>query len=263
MKEMFMLCEKISKEGIKRKDLNACWRANLKYDGERILAIKKDNEIFLINRRGKIKNAFYSEIVEDLNALNYDFIVDGEVITADNKFWNLQRRALTQNKEKQKELKKELPVYYMIFDVLSFNGIGLKQMPLKERIKYFSNFGFMLYVNFVDFMEINECLEFAEKNNYEGIIIKNMDSTYESKRSDNWLKLKFFKNTELKLISYTTNDVGIRCEDIYKNAIQIAGEKHKEVKNQIDKNGFCDVIIQYLEKGESGRYRFPSFVKIK
>ena len=52
-------------------------------------------------------------------------------------------------------------------------------------------------------------------------------------------------------------------EDEKENAVQVSGQQHHEVKNKIDREGFCDVTIQYLEQGKTGRYRFPSFVGVK
>ncbi|MCH7851012.1 MAG: ATP-dependent DNA ligase [Nanoarchaeota archaeon] len=274
-KKDFMLCGKITKEDLKKMNLNASWKANIKYDGERIIAIKKDGEIFLFNRRGRLKNSFYLEVVEGLNAFDGDFIVDGEVITYDDNFNKLQKRALTTNAFKQEQLRKEVPVIYMLFDILNFNGKDIRQFPLIERIIYLhSIFNDKSLENnksigYAQYEDINKCLSYAEEINHinpdkiEGIIIKNMYSPYQNKRSNDWLKLKFFKNTDLKLISYTSNNAGIRCEDKELNAIQISGHQHHEVKNKIDEKGFCDVTIQYLQQGKTGRYRFPSFVGVK
>ena len=268
-----MLCDKITKEELKDTYFNnTCWKANIKYDGERIIAIKKDGEVFLVNRRGNIKNSHYLEVVESLNACEGDFILDGEVITHDDNFNKLQRRALTKNPHKQEQLRKELPVIYMVFDVLNYQGKDLRQMPLKDRLVFYQKFisdksiyqkfisdksiGFVAYENIYDLLPV------AELQKCEGIILKNMNAKYEGRRSKDWLKLKFFKNTNLKLITYTINNAGIRCEDEKLNVVQVSGHQHKEVKDKIDGVGYCDVTIQYLEQGKTGRYRFPSFVKI-
>jgi len=269
-KKDFMLCGKISQEDYKDTYFNACWKANIKYDGERIIAIKKDGEVFLVNRRGNIKNSNYAEVVESLNAFEEDFIIDGEVITFDDNFNKLQRRALTKNPIKQKQLRNEIPVIYMAFDILNIDDEDLRNKSLSYRSEILKDLikNKTASIGFAEYEDINQCLCYAKNVNHntpnaiEGIIIKNMESKYENKRSNNWLKLKFFKNTDLKLISYTTNPAGIRCEDKIQNAVQISGEQHKEVKNQIDNIGYCDVTIQYLEQGKTGRYRFPSFVKL-
>ena len=49
-KKDFMLCGKITEEEIETLEGN--WKANIKYDGERTIAVKQGEDVFLINRRG-------------------------------------------------------------------------------------------------------------------------------------------------------------------------------------------------------------------
>ena len=159
--------------------------------------------------------------------------------------------------------KKDYPISYMIFDVLNLDNENLMLNPLKDRIKLLNLFHFDdLYENIglVDYEDnIYSCLNYARRNDCEGILIKNMDSLYEHKRSKNWLKLKFFKEDNLRVVRYTENPAGIRCEDKKLNAVQVSGFQHKEVKQAIDEVGFCDITISYLEKTLNNRYRFISY----
>ena len=52
----------------------------------------------------------------------------------------------------------------------------------------------------------------------------------------------------MKAVKYSVNNAGIRVEDELNNAVQIAGNNSLEVKREIDNKGFCDIVIQYLEK---------------
>jgi len=261
-----MLCDKTTKEQID--SFNDNWKAQIKWDGERIMAIKKDGGILLMNRRGRIKNSFYLEIAEELNKIDGEFILDGEIISLDDDFNKLQRRALTSNPSKQEQVRKEIPVKYMVFDIIQIETDIFPSLALKDRavvLKSFFNCNTNLKnIELVEYGEIKEMLTKAEVENREGIIIKNMESSYEQKRSKNWLKLKFFKNTELTLTTYTENNAGIRAEDKDLNVVQISGEQHKEVKKEIDEVGYCEVTIQYLEQSETTkRFRFPSFIGVK
>ena len=102
--------------------------------------------------------------------------------------------------------------------------------------------------------------EKAKKENREGIIIKRIGnySNYENRRSNNWLKCKFFLTIQLEVIKYEENPKGIRVEDKDGNALQISKDFEK-VKELIDKNGKAIINIQYLEKTAENRFRFPSF----
>lgn len=241
-------------------------KANIKYDGERIKAIKKDGEVFLMNRRGNIKNGNYTEVVEELETYNFNFVIDGEVISEDDNFNLLQKRALTKDKFKQQQLRKTIPVKYMVFDILEIDDNDLRNKPLKERIDYSGLFKDKdnAVIELAEYKSVGEMLRTAKAQSREGIVIKEMDGRYhENKRHKNWLKCKFFKETTIELISYTPNNAGIRCEDALKNAVQISGQQHLAVKEILDKGQSVEVEIQYLEITKDGRFRFPSFRGIK
>jgi len=262
-KKDFMLCNSTTEEEINRFTDN--WKANIKYDGERIIAVKKGTDVFLINRRGVDKADCYKEVAENLKNIPHDFIVDGEIITNDGKFNSLQHRSHLKDKFKIETAKELYPINYMIFDILSFDEKSFIDLPLKDRIKLLSliHFEELDNVGFVAYEEILPCLETAKEHNCEGIIIKNMDSLYQHRRSNDWLKLKFFKEDVLRVVRYTENPAGIRCEDEKLNAVQCSGQQHIKVKKAIDEVGFCDITISYLEKTANNRYRFISYKGLK
>jgi len=253
----FQLCNSITEEEALKLDSN--YLANFKYDGCRIIAIKKDEDIILLNRRGHICNKQFSEIVDELSTIKIDFMIDGEVISLDDDFEKLQKRALTKDIIKIKQLQKDIPIKYMIFDIISWKGLDMKFHRLDERIKGFQNFQNLKHIATAEFKPIAEMLKQAKEQDREGIVIKRMDSYYMGDRNDDWRKCKFFLEEKIKVIKYTINPKGIRAEDDKGNAVQIAGEQHKEVKEAIDKNGFAEINIQFLDKTKDNRYRFPSF----
>jgi len=257
MSNIFMLCEKITEQEVKY--LNGEYLANIKYDGERIMAIKKDGDIFLINRRGNIVNDRFEEVVNALKSLPLNIVLDGEIISYNNKFEDLQRRALTKDKAKQKILINQIPCFYMVFDILSWGNEDLKFKPLKERLNFMQEeWFFNPIIKKVEYIPIDICLKKSRDMNGEGIIIKNMQGRYETRRSKNWLKLKFFHEQVLTFITYTKNNAGIRCEDKNGNVVQVAGEQSNKVAELIDKNGSVQLEVQYLTISKEGRMRFPS-----
>ena len=237
-KHYFMLCDSITKED--RHKLNGNYQANTKFDGERIIAVKKGQDVFLINRRGREKGFIYPEVVNDLKNIDFDFIIDGEVITLDGKFNSLQFRSNLGDKEKIKKAVIENPVVFMVFDVINIKGQDIRLKPLSERIKHFEDFMFpvtkdtKLSVMFVAYEDVEKCLAYAEEKQLEGIVIKDMSSIYEHRRSHFWIKLKLFKEEEYKFVRYTENPKGIRVEDEMLNAVQVAGYHSEAVKKAID-----------------------------
>jgi len=254
-----MLCDSIKEKELDNLKFSNV-KANIKYDGERILAVKKDGEVMLVNRRGRNKTQNYLEVVKVLEKVGNDFILDGEMITFDDNFDKLQKRALTKDRFKQERLREVLPVKYAVFDILKLDQKDLKFLPLKERLKFIE----MLELNsknieIAEYLPVRVMLATAYAEQREGIVIKNMESIYEERRSKNWLKCKFFKETTLVVKTYTTNNAGIRCEDSEGNAVQVSGSQHLAVKQLIDEQGEAEIEIQYLDKTKNGRLRFPSF----
>jgi hypothetical protein len=107
--------------------------------------------------------------------------------------------------------------------------------------------------------DIDNLLAMAIEENGEGIVIKNMDGCYESKRSKNCYKHKLFKETTITITGYEINNAGIRATDDKQNAVQISGKQSEEVKFLLDTKGMAIANIQYLEKTKDERFRFPSF----
>lgn len=262
-KNVFMLCEGIVEEDVGT--LAGEQKANIKYDGERVLAICKDNDVILMNRRSRVINLQFPEIVSELKRLNVqNCILDGEIVAYDGNFNKLQSRALTQNPYKVKELLTTITCYYMAFDILLYEGKTITTLPLKQRLEYLDKVilddnDSLLFIDKVEYGDISLMLKKAQEGKREGIVIKDMNSYYESRRSKAWRKLKFFKETEMIVTHYTQNPMGIRAEDDVGNAVQIAGRNGEEVKGLIDRQKVVPICIQYLEKTAGGRFRFPSF----
>lgn len=266
-KKDMMLCESITEAELPT--LKGEWLANVKFDGERIVMIKNDNDIFVLNRAGRIKNQIYPEIAEAIKLLEGNFVLDGEIITTDGVFNSLQHRSNLSDLGKIARAKTDYPIKFMIFDILFLNGLDLRNKPLKERIGILQEFfsarlGSQIpKIELVLYQPIDEALSFAKSNKLEGIVIKNMLSFYEGRRSQSWKKLKLFKQADMKAVRYTINNAGLRLEDLSLNAVQCSGNQSDEVKRAIDNNGYCDIIIQYLEKTKDDRFRFISFVGVK
>jgi len=231
----FMLCESTTEEEeLERQksyhDYNKKICANIKFDGERIMAIKKDGDIILLNRRGNIVNSNFREVVEELKTLNdKDFIIDGEIISTNDDFTALQRRALTKNPTKLKQLQAEIPVVYMVFDIISYDntdytyyGTG-DYKTLRERLAIMTSLFKDKTLNFIklaEFKPVFEMLAQARAEDREGIIVKEYNGHYcKGRRCSEYQKLKFFEEAILKVIRYTENPKGIRAEDEQLNAV--------------------------------------------
>ncbi len=267
-KKIFMLANSTNEEeALKLNDKD--YTANIKFDGERILAVIIDNEVILVNRRGKICNFHFEEIVEDLKEIkDTNCILDGELISVDDDFTKLQSRAMTKTPSKIKELTKTIPLKYMVFDVLKVDTRELFSSKLKDRIIELENL-FMgkkfKHTEMAKYKPIAEMLEQAKQEKREGIMVKDLNGLYESKRSDNWKKLKFWNEIDIIFDKYEDNPNGIKV--FSKDRIiecQVGGvDNSKEVRDLIDKNGEVELTIQYLTKNPvTKKLRFPSYKKV-
>jgi bifunctional non-homologous end joining protein LigD len=98
------------------------------------------------------------------------------------------------------------PVVYFAFDLLYLNGYDLRGVRLDERRKLLEQIVapdpvFRISTVFPGAGE--ELLEAARENGLEGLIAKHAASTYESKRSAEWLKIKIVTQQEFAIGGFT------------------------------------------------------------
>jgi len=264
-KNLFMLCASLQEEEELNKLDRTQYKAQIKFDGERVMCLKQGDNIILFNRRGNVITYKFKEVVEAFSKLEDDFLIDGEVINIDEtiggNFNLLSRRALTQKPEKIKLLEKEIPVKFMAFDILRLNTKNLMNEPLEVRFEYLQNVitDDKEHLQLAKYEDINSCLKKVIEAKGEGIVIKNMKGSYESKRSKNCYKHKLFKETTINITGFTDNNAGIRATDELGNAVQISGSQSNEVKNLLEQNREVSISVQYLTKSKEGRMRFPSY----
>src|SRR5262249_53109738 len=113
------------------------WLFEPKLDGERCLAMRSGRLTELVSRNQKSLNTKYPELVDALE--NQDitsFTVDGEIVAFDGdvtSFSRLQQRMQVQYPSE--ELRKKVPIFFYIFDLLTLENYDLRQLPLRERKK--------------------------------------------------------------------------------------------------------------------------------
>jgi ATP-dependent DNA ligase len=255
----FMLCESINEEEALKLDDNNT--SNIKFDGNRLIAVVINHDAILVNRHGRICNFNFREVAEDLKPLN-DCIIDGEIISLEDDFTKLQRRAGTKNTAKLIQLEKEIPIKFMVFDVLRQDNTITTNKPLRERIEILKQIfegKALKHTELAEYKPIKEMLEIAKKQDREGIIVKDLNAVYENKRSNGWKKLKFFLEDTMKAIKYEVNPKGITVEDDKGNRVAVLGEQSTAIRQQIDTTGEVEIYVQFLEKTPDNRYRFPSY----
>ncbi len=172
--------------------------AEAKYDGIRAQLHGTSDRTELFSR--DLRNL--SEEFPELAALRFaeDLILDGEVVAfgPDRKlsFFDLQRR-LGRKRTLDFFETEDIPVLYMVFDLLRLNGETLLKAPLSERRRRLDQLTLPNRVKVspirkvASLQEIDEAYRTARKDLQEGLMIKDADSLYTpGRRGGSWIKFK-------------------------------------------------------------------------
>lgn len=188
------------------------WLSEPKLDGERIIAICKENKIKLYTRRD-IQVAYkFPEIVKELKMIPCnDWALDGE-LTVPGGFIKLLHRNI-EDSLKISIMSKKLPATFNIFDILRWDGKDLTELPLKDRKRILSqNISPNERINVVQYKKVDDATivdHFKEyrSQEHEGAMLKKCNSKYESgKRTGNWLKIKPADTVDVNIIGATKSD---------------------------------------------------------
>lgn len=177
------------------------WIAQIKWDGVRMLSYYDGSRAELINRRGNRRTLQYPELAEPRSYCRAaSFVLDGEVIALSGgkpSFHEVMRRDSLKNETGIKAVQPQVPVLYMVFDMLYCNGVWLLDQPLSRRQQILSD---MLLPhphvqNVPSYADPAELLSAARNGGLEGIVCKDINSTYAPGGKDRrWQKYKIISD---------------------------------------------------------------------
>ncbi len=230
------------------------WLYEMKYDGYRIIAFVEGNHARLITRNGNDYSHRFKEVTNSLIHLakGRAMVLDGEVAVTDatgkTDFQALQNYMKNPNGQK---------LVYIVFDILSLDGVDLREQPLIERKSVLEELmkgtsGNLYYGRYVR-GNGKECFQAAQEADMEGIVGKKETSVYSGTRNGDWIKLKCDKRQEFVIGGYTltdkkTNGISALLLGTYENRELIyagrtgTGLSEREMKNQEEK--FINLIRQ-------------------
>ncbi|CAM3272594.1 DNA ligase D [Aequorivita lipolytica] len=183
------------------------WVFELKWDGYRVLANINDGEVAIYSRNGISYNSKFASIKNELQAIPYDCILDGEVVIVDKSgtpdFQKLQKYDAEKTKGQLR---------YYVFDLLHLNGHDTISLPLLERKSLLPEIlDGLENVLFCDHIEAMgpTLYKRAVEAGMEGVIAKKANSLYTpGYRSENWLKIKHSNTEETIICGYTDSQTG-------------------------------------------------------
>lgn len=246
------------------------WIAEKKYDGSRVKIVIDNGIEKMVTRRGEEISDKFPEF-EDIE-VEGKYVLDGEICYFENgksRFNKLLFRTNQENEFKIDILSEKMPCKLVVFDVLKVNGKDLRHIELQNRVGKLDKFMDKIkngrehfkrpkqYTNSLDLWEK------VERNNLEGIILKDLSSKYTGERSKKWLKVKNWSEAVLEFGEYEENNKGITLENEEGIRVAVLGKQSKRVKGKLEDNGSVKCEIQYLERTEAGKYRQPTFKRLK
>jgi DNA ligase D-like protein (predicted ligase) len=191
--------ERFSREG---------WLFEPKWDGERCLAFRRGRNLSLFSRNRILLNERYPEITRAFQQQKTAFfVVDGEIVTFKNgitSFSKLQERMKVAHPSA--DLLRRVPVWLHLFDLLYLDRYDTRQVALRYRKELLrSSFEFKGSLRFTEHRETEGEGYYREacRNGWEGVIAKNGDSVYVSRRTRDWLKFKCRREQEFVIAGYT------------------------------------------------------------
>lgn len=173
------------------------WIAQVKWDGVRVCTYWDGKEVKLFNRKRNERTYHYPELLKiDKYIHAKSAILDGEVIALKNgkpSFYEVMKRDGIRNLEKISFIQQQVPITYMIFDILYLNHKWVVSSPLSDRLKMLQEiYKPCNHVQLVASFEDGDALfEAVKEQNLEGIVVKDLTSTYPVNGKDRrWIKKK-------------------------------------------------------------------------
>jgi bifunctional non-homologous end joining protein LigD len=187
------------------------WLHELKFDGYRLLCHLHDGEVRFWTRNQNDWTAKFPAVGKAVKGLRLkSAILDGEIVALD-----AAGRASFQKLQQSINKGASAGLLFHIFDVIYLEGFNLTKTPLLERKRVLAELlaplGDKGMLRYSDHIEGNGAAFFKEacKHGLEGIVSKLANSSYESTRSRNWLKVKCLRRQEFVIAGYTLSDKGI------------------------------------------------------
>jgi bifunctional non-homologous end joining protein LigD len=179
------------------------WVYEVKFDGYRILAKVEARRVRLITRNGHDWTAKLRHLATALESMHLKpGWLDGEIVM-------LKEGGSTSFQDLQNAFESERTanIVYYLFDLPYYDGYDLTRVPLIERRQLLATLlkDAPAPVRFSDVFDAEpaELVTSACKLGLEGIIGKRKDSTYSSRRSPDWIKLKCGHRQEFVIGGWT------------------------------------------------------------
>lgn len=176
---------------------------NVKTKSENLFESKNDFLVKTFTRNLEETTHQYPDIIEDAKTqLDVESVIlDGEAIGFNRdtgEYLPFQETIQRKRKHNVSEMAKQIPLKYLVFDILYLNGKETLELTLLERrnllnkiVKKGGNIEIDYHIETSDATEVAQFFDEAKKKKLEGIMVKKPDSLYEAgARAFSWIKFK-------------------------------------------------------------------------
>jgi DNA ligase-1 len=179
------------------------WLLEWKWDGIRAQIIRREGRQSLWSRGEEMIAGAFPDLMQEAALLPTGTVLDGEILAWEEQslrplpFAALQKRLNRKNVELS--FWPDVPLVFMIFDVLEINGHDVRSQPLSARrgllqqlpIAHASMLRISNTIAITDWSELPALIDQSRGKRVEGLMLKRWDSPYEPGRPVGpWWKLK-------------------------------------------------------------------------
>jgi len=225
-----------------------------KWDGVRAVAYVDGGRARVLSRNDRDVSSSYPELrvlAESLGSRRV--VLDGEIVALDDggrpSFEALQARMHVTNPAQVRRLTQQVPITYLVFDVLYLDGRSLLDEPYVERRRVLESLqlsgpSWQTPPHFAG--GGRDVWDASKEQGLEGIIAKRLDSRYlPGKRSDLWLKVKNLRTQEVIIGGWKPGE-GRRKGAIGSLLIGVPGNDGLDYVGHVG-TGFTDAMLRELE----------------
>jgi len=235
------------------------WQLEWKWDGIRAQIIQRAGEVFIWSRGDELLTPRFPEITEFAARLPAGTVIDGEIVG-----WKASRIAdfsLLQKRITRTSLSRavleQAPVAFIAYDILEHQGQDVRSMPLRSRRALLESCINTLHSPRCMLSELLEAStwthaqklrESSRERGVEGLMIKALDSTYESGRvRGSWWKWKISPMTFDGVLVYAEPGHGRRANLLTDYTFAVWNEQVQLVPVARAYSGLTNVEIGELD----------------
>ena len=243
----------VLREDVPTDDANFAYE--FKWDGVRAVVYVDGGRARVLSRNDRDVSSSYPEMRLLGDSLGSRRVVlDGEIVALDESgrpsFEALQARMHVTNPAQVRRLTQQVPITYLVFDVLYLDGRSLLDEPYVERRRILESLqlagpSWQTPPHFEG--GGRDVWAASKQQGLEGVIAKRLDSRYyPGKRSDLWLKVKNLRTQEVVIGGWKAGE-GRRKGAIGSLLIGVPGADGLDYVGHVG-TGFTDVMLRELEE---------------